>query len=399
MELGPLLRSMRHHKGAFSLLVLEVGFGFVILVHALIYARYYRNFGRTVPGVPTDQMIVVQRRFLRPRPLERGRAEQRADLAALARLDGVEGVAATSTVPLPDATTFPMLVRVPGSGRTAMAWTLSATPGVIDAFGLRLVAGRPLDAAGATGDARPLLISRRLANQLFSLPEDALGRVVEGGPGARGTVVGVVENFALYGTGAPNWGAVAIAAGEPVTEQASTTLVRCRPDRRAQVAEAVQRALQANAAASADALTTVRPLVFDDLRFARISRGAVRVLAWTGFLIVAVTLAGSLALSSFFVAERTRQIGVRRALGARRRDIFAQFLLENFVLTTLGLGIGLALSFGLNRALLLMLSNIPLDGDLLALAAGIFLITALLSAVVPARRAAAIPPSAATRSV
>ena len=43
MELGPLLRSMRHHKGAFSLLVLEVAFGYVILVHALVASRYYMD--------------------------------------------------------------------------------------------------------------------------------------------------------------------------------------------------------------------------------------------------------------------------------------------------------------------------------------------------------------------
>ena len=53
------------------------------------------------------------------------------------------------------------------------------------------------------------------------------------------------------------------------------------------------------------------------------------ILTWTGFLVIAVALAGSLALASFSVAERTRQIGVRRALGASRGEIVRYFLLEN----------------------------------------------------------------------
>jgi putative ABC transport system permease protein len=395
---------MRHHKGAFSLLVLEVGFGFVILVHAFIYARYYRNFGTKVPGVPTEELVIVDRRFLHARPVERARAEERADVAALARLDGVS-VAAMDTGPLPEPATFPALLRARGGGPGALAWTARATPGVIGTLGLQLVVGHGFDdgAPADLGDARPLLITRRLANQLFDLPASALGRVIEhdvdGVGGIRGTVVGVVENFALHGTGAPNWGAVAIAADEPVTEHRAVYVLRCPPKRRQAVTEAARRVLDSNASAAADAITSVRPFSFDELRFARISRGAVLVLAWTGFLVVAVTLAGSLALASFSVAERTRQIGVRRALGARRSEIVAYFLLENLVLTTLGLAIGLALAYGLNRALLLVMSDIPLQTDLVLLAAGIFLLTGLLSALVPARRAAAIPPWAATRTL
>jgi putative ABC transport system permease protein len=398
MELGPILRSMRHHKGAFSLLVLEVAFGFVILLHALIYARYYRRFGTVAPGVPIEELVVVERRFLHPRAPERARAEERAALALLSGL-GADGVAALDTVPLPDSVTFPMILRERGNLKAAFAWITRATPGVLDALGLKLVVGQGLGGAPASGDARPIVISRRLAGELFDLPEQALGRVIDGGPGARGTVVGVVENFALQGSGTPSWGSVAIVADEPVTEHRAIYVLRCRSDRRAGLVEAARRALDANPVAAADAITTVRPFVFENVRFARISRGAVVVLCWTGFLIVAVALAGSLALSSFSVTERTRQIGVRRALGARRREIIAYFLLENLILTSLGLAVGLVLGYGLNRALQLVMSNIPLETDLVLLSAGVFLGTGLLSALVPARRAAAIPPWAATRTL
>ena len=82
----------------------------------------------------------------------------------------------------------------------------------------------------------------------------------------------------------------------------------------------------------------VKPLDRNATRFATISSGAVIIALWTGFLVVAVALAGSLALASFSVAERTRQIGVRRALGASRGEIVRYFLLENLLLTAFGLG-------------------------------------------------------------
>ena len=101
MQIGPILRSMRHHKGAFSLLVLEVAFGYVILVHAIIAARYYGGLAAVDTGMPVDDIVMVHERFLQPRPISAARAVERADLAALARLDGTSS-AAVDTAPLPN---------------------------------------------------------------------------------------------------------------------------------------------------------------------------------------------------------------------------------------------------------------------------------------------------------
>src|SRR5262249_13158242 len=148
-----------------------------------------------------------------------------------------------------------------------------------------------------------------------------------------------------------------------------------------------------------DAIVAARPLVNRETRYVRISNGAVVILVWTGFLVVAVALAGALALSSFSVAERTRQIGVRRALGARRSEIVAYFLLENLILPCLGLLLGLALGAALNYVLRQIMSEIVPSVGSVILSAAIFIVTGLLSALVPARRAARIPPWAATRTL
>ena len=134
-------------------------------------------------------------------------------------------------------------------------------------------------------------------------------------------------------------------------------------------------------------------------RFATISQGAVIIAIWTGFLVVAVALAGSLALASFSVAERTRQIGVRRALGATRGEIVRYFLLENLILALSGLGLGLGLAVGFNQVLTRIMTDLRLTPQELLISMSVFLGTGLVSALVPARRAAAIPPWAATRTL
>ena len=120
---------------------------------------------------------------------------------------------------------------------------------------------------------------------------------------------------------------------------------------------------------------------------------------WTGFLVVAVALAGSLALASFSVAERTRQIGVRRALGASRGEIVRYFLLENLILTGVRPGAGAGLAVAMNQVLRRIMSDLTLTPQEVLLSMAIFIGSGLLSALVPARRAAAIPPWAATRTL
>jgi putative ABC transport system permease protein len=395
MQVGPILRSMRHHKGAFSLLVLEVAFGFVILVHTVIAARYYHFLASLATGMPVDDLVIVHKRFLHPHEVGAARAEARADMAAFAALPGIAAVSLDAP-PLPDGVAFPVVLNASAGDPGKLAWPVHATPGIIGALGLELVAGEDPAALAAPAAGTPprLLVTRTLATTLYGGPAAAIGRTVDvrGRPGGR--VVGVVSDFVFRGTWVPNAAAILVAIGEPASEQGLVYVLRGPSDRRADTLARVRAALRPS-----DAIVAARPLVNRETRYVRISNGAVVILVWTGFLVVAVALAGSLALSSFSVAERTRQIGVRRALGARRSEIIAYFLVENLILTCIGLLLGLALGAALNFVLRQIMSEIvPTIGSVI-LSAAIFVVTGMLSALVPARRAARIPPWAATRTL
>ena len=112
-----------------------------------------------------------------------------------------------------------------------------------------------------------------------------------------------------------------------------------------------------------------------------------------------VTALGIVGLASFWVQQRTRQIGVRRALGATRGQILRYFQTENFLLATLGIVLGMILAYGINQLLMgrYELPRLPL----MYLPAGALVLWLLgqVSVFGPARRAAAVPPAVATRSV
>jgi len=121
------------------------------------------------------------------------------------------------------------------------------------------------------------------------------------------------------------------------------------------------------------------------------------ILAVVAFLVVAVTALGIFGLAAFNVARRTKQLGVRRALGARRPHILGYFLVENFLITTAGalLGCVSTLAVGVRLSHVYQLPQLPL----IYLAGGVVMIwtVGLIAAFAPARRAAAIPPAIATR--
>jgi len=115
--------------------------------------------------------------------------------------------------------------------------------------------------------------------------------------------------------------------------------------------------------------------------------------------LVAVTALGLLGLTSLAVAERTKQIGTRRALGATRAAILNHFLLENWLLTTAGLLLGVFGAYALNFLLVSRVSDVKMDWKLVAGGMVLLWVSGLLSTVPAALRASTVPPSIATRSV
>ncbi|MGE8218150.1 MAG: ABC transporter permease [Stenotrophomonas acidaminiphila] len=116
-------------------------------------------------------------------------------------------------------------------------------------------------------------------------------------------------------------------------------------------------------------------------------------------MVATITLIGIASLSGYWIQQRTRQIGIRRALGATRGQILRHFLAENLVLVGVGLALGLLLALGINQWLMqhYELARLPLP--YLPAAAVLLLALGQLAVAGPAHRAAGLPPASAARSV
>jgi putative ABC transport system permease protein len=179
-------------------------------------------------------------------------------------------------------------------------------------------------------------------------------------------------------------------------QNGSPYLVRVEPGKMKTVRPQIEKALLA-----ADAGRNIQLREVSEIkeRFQSQSALLVRILTLVIFLLLFVTSLGIVGLTVFSVAERTRQIGTRRALGARRLDILRYFLLENWLVTTMGLLLGVALAFGLNVALVTRLNGTRLEAGLVALGVAMLWIAGLAATYFPARRGAAVAPAVATRNV
>jgi putative ABC transport system permease protein len=133
-------------------------------------------------------------------------------------------------------------------------------------------------------------------------------------------------------------------------------------------------------------------------RYRQEHAGANMLIAVTIGLLL-VTASGIVGVASLWVAQRRKQIGIRRALGARRADIIKYFVTENLIITTVGVVLGVAMAIGLNQYLVstVELSRLPVEylggGAIAAWALG------LVAVFGPAWRAATVAPATATRSV
>jgi putative ABC transport system permease protein len=131
----------------------------------------------------------------------------------------------------------------------------------------------------------------------------------------------------------------------------------------------------------------------------RQDRAMTRLLLGVCLAMLLVTALGIIGLASFWVQQRTKQIGIRRALGATRRQIIGYFQTENLLLTGFGIVLGMLLAFAGNQVLMHYFEIDRLPLYYLPVGAVLLLLLGQVAVIGPALRAAAIPPIVATRSV
>lgn len=363
--------------------VLAVGLGFAFAVHALAFGQRLVEHMGEMAAVPPEARLQVTA------ATDGDPAAVAADLARLRALPGVRA-AAWFEAPLRATWLRPELFTA--GDRRWVGWSVAAGEGAGETLALELLAGRlPSAGDGARPGPVPVVVSRSFLEELG--PGAAVGtrlRSVE--RGADLEVVGVVEDFLSHGHMRTSrslvlWPAPAAAP------HLSTYLVRV--DEGAVAATAPRAAAALGRPGRLVQVASAAELREAAAREAYGTRGLLLTLVAA---ILASVLLGSGAVSAFRVLERRRHLGVMRALGARPADLALLVVAEGALATLAGLALGLLLSVPLFSVVAPLIPHLTLRAGTLALAGALFLAAGTLAAVVPALRAARVPPSLASRA-
>lgn len=407
MDIRPILSTLRRHKTAATLIVLEIALSCAIICNA-VYLISQRVQRLQMPsGVAERELVDIQISGI---GTDRNAAAlTREDLAALRAIPGVIAAAAPNQVPFGNGSWNSSLGVKPNQATPSMNATMyMGDENLLETLGARVIAGREflpdeyvdLPETGALGqlDVGTLIITRAMAGKLFP-GQSAVGQKIYFGDDKPITVVGVVDRLIrpyLFEEDPRGEYSMIFPIRVPY-DVGGHYLLRTAPDQRARVlrdAAAVLAKIGPNRL-----LLEQRTLEEMRAKFFRQDRAMVWLLVAVCVALLVVTALGIVGLASFWVQQRTRQIGVRRALGATRGQILRYFQTENFLLATLGIAIGMIGAYGLNQLLMRYYELPRLPALYLPVGALVLWALGQLAVLGPARRAAAVPPAVATRTV
>ena len=410
MDIRPILSTLMRHKTAASLIVVEIALTCAIICNALFMISDRLDQVREVSGLAENELVRVQLTSIGSDAEQTART--RSDLAALRALPGVKEATITNQVPFVNSSwNTSVLMQQDQQQPTLSATTYMAEERFLDAFGLKLVSGRDFNAdefidfetfeKNDAGLSIPsAIITRSMAQKLFP-GEDAVGKSFYAWGDQPIRVVGVVEHLVRPSQqGGPTAREYSmIFPLRPHYNLGGNYVIRTDPDRRQEVLDAAKKVLQGNGADRI--ILEDNTKTFEELR--REYYQAPRAMAWllgiVCVFLLLITALGIIGLASFWVQQRRKQIGVRRALGATRGQILRYFQTENFLLATIGIGLGMLLAFAINQLLMGKYEMARLPLLYLPVGAVLLWLMGQVAVYAPARRAASIPPAVATRSV
>jgi len=408
MNIGPILRAMKHNRTRVVLIVIEIAVTFAIVTNCVNVIFAERAKMTRPSGFDDDNIVRINTQPFAPQFEEPGFIDTSidADLRVLAAIPGVRAVANTNFQMWEGGGSSSSFV-VAGSGQTdgPQIQNYYATHDIANALAFQIVNGRGFSASdhgiGTQPDpANVALITRDAAKALFG-DANPLGKAIQRGDTSTPvTIVGVIEAFynpyGINDEGGMSTRAIFRPARVGSSGRGISYFVRTEPGAMdSVVGEAEKRLTQANPGRVIESET----MLHKRGRWFSGSQIVVTTMTWIIIALIVVTALGLLGLTSLAVAERTKQIGTRRALGATRADILRYFLIENWLVTTAGLVIGLGGAFALNVLLVSKISDVKMGWQLVAAGMVLLWVNGLVSTLPPALRAMYIAPSIATRSV
>jgi predicted permease len=413
-------QSRERHRTRNILVVAQVALALVLLIGSGLMIRTFQALRKVEPGFTQAEQLQTLRitvpPALVPEP-ERVARMQQDIVDKLSTIPGVRSVGFATAMPMEGLT--PNWDAMSVEGKTYAADEIppfrlfkNVSPGFFQTAGTRLIAGRDFTWTDLDARRSIVVISENLAREIWGSPSAALGKRIRQGTSTVGIsqwqeVVGVVQDVRENGVHAP----APTIVYWPSTREALTPAGRMQLN----VSRGIALAIRSERAGTEAFLNEMRQAVWSvnaNLPLASVQTMQEiynRSLARTSFTLVMLAIASAMALVlgvvgiygviSYAVSQRTREIGIRLALGVQPGQLKRMFVREGLTLTAVGTAIGLAAAAGLTRVMSsLLFGTSALDPVTYVAVPAVLVIAALAASYFPARRAAAVDPVEALRA-
>ena len=411
---GAMSQSRELLRARNILVVVQVALASLLLVGSVLMIRTFVALRRVEPGFARPgELQMLRINVIQVRDADQVIRMQNAILEKLAAIPGVTSAAFSSTAPMDGRNSWDNVFvedKDYGPGQLPPPRTFRfVSPGFFQTMGTRLIAGRDITWTDIYGRRLVALASENMARELWGDPIAALGKRIRG-PGPPGA-------------GAP-WREIVGVAADVYNEgvQKKAPAIVYWPSFMANfygspqfVIRAIVFSVRSNRAGNENFLKDIRQAIWSvngnlpvflvrtqqqiyDASLAAASFTLV-MLAIAGVMALLLGIIGIYGVISYVVSQRTREIGIRVALGAQTGEVKRMFVRYGLVLAVVGIVCGLGASIGLTKLMASLLFGIsPLDPMTYACVPAILVTAAVLASYLPARRAAAIDPAETLRA-
>ena len=404
MDIGPIWRAALRNKTGVVLIVTQIAFTMALVVNSIAIAQNEARDMLRPSGVDEPNMFHLESAGFASNFNARLTIEE--DLRQIRGVPGVVAAIQTNSVPLGGSGWGMRLKTTPGPEVEGTPTTIYfVDEHALDTYGVELIAGENFSAAdiawreqSASTWPSQTIISKTLATALFpDDPDYGVGKTIYVSDTQPVTIRGVIQRLQGPWSGWDEGVEHTTLMPEHPPGNGTSYLIRTEPGQR----DALMPQIETLLAESEDGriLRDMRTMEQTRERAYEGNKALVNILTTSILILVAITTLGVAGLTSFNVTRRTKQIGTRRALGASQRAILRYFLTENLLFTGIGVVLGAILGVGLNILMVNAFSIPRFEWYLVPGAMVTLLVIGQLAVLMPARRAAAIPPAIATRTI
>jgi putative ABC transport system permease protein len=403
MGVRPILSAMRRNKFGALLIATQMAVTLAFLANALTLVEQRIAWSDRPSGLDEANIFVIHSETVD----DAGdlAARQASDVDALRALNGVVDAYATDMYPLEGGGWIETVNLTPDQKTpTAFAAHYMGDDHALHTMGLKLIAGRnftPDEIVNRTENDVPMpsgfIVTKALAVKLF--PQgNALGQPIFVENEKPIAIIGIVDRLQGPMTAATGFDSTfsenSVFTPDRLIGERNVYMVRVQPGQLNAVMKAAEQKLmqlQGNRILQTRSMPDVRADAY------RGDHGLIVLLASICIALLIVTAFGIVGLTSYWVAQRRQQIGIRRALGATRQAIVRYFQTENFMIAAAGAGVGIAFAIALNLWMVHSFEMVRMDNSRALVGAFIILLLGQFAVLWPALRAASIPPALATR--